>query len=69
MTDNTLVLHSCTDAPRVEHDLCSDTSVQSSGDGNDVISIKIEGEEICVYKDVDIRHSTFCVKMVLFLSK
>ena len=52
MTDkNTLVLQSSTDAPRVEHGLCSDTSVQSSGDGNEVINIKIEGEEICVIEE------------------
>ena len=43
---NTLVLQSCTDVPGVEHGLCIDTSVQSSGDGNEVISITIEDEEI-----------------------
>ena len=47
MTDkNTLVLHSCTDAPRVEHGLCSETLVLSSEDSNEGISIKIDGEEI-----------------------
>ena len=52
MTDkNTLVLQSCTDAPIVEHGLCSDTSVQSSGDGNEVMGIKIEAEEICVKEE------------------
>jgi hypothetical protein len=52
MTDkNTLVLQSCTDAPIVEHGLCSDTSVQSSGDGNDVISIKIEVDEIHIIEE------------------
>jgi hypothetical protein len=46
MTDkNTLVLQSCTDVPRVEHGLCSETSVQSSDDSNEVISIKIEEEQ------------------------
>ena len=39
---NTLVLQSCTDAPRVEHDLCNEISVWSSDDNNEV-SIKIEG--------------------------
>ena len=52
MTDkNTLVLQSCTDAPRVEHGLYIDTSVQSSGDGNEVINIKIEGEEIHIKEE------------------
>jgi len=47
MTDkNTLVLQSGTDAPRVEHGLFSETSVRSSDDSNEVISINIEGEEI-----------------------
>ena len=49
---NTLVLQSCIDVPGVEHGLCSDTIVQSSGDGNEVISIKIEDEEIHI-KDED----------------
>ena len=52
MTDkNTLVLQSCTDVPGVEHGLCSDTSVQSSSDGNEVMSIKIEGEEIHIKEE------------------
>ena len=52
MTDkNTLVLQSCTDVPGVEHGLCSDTSVQSSGDGNEVISIKTEGDEIHIKEE------------------
>jgi len=52
MTDKyTLVLQSCTDVPGVEHGLCSDTSVQSSGDGNGVMSIKIEGEEIHIKEE------------------
>ena len=52
MTDkNTLVLQSCTDAPRVEHGLCIATSVQSSGDGNEIMSIKIEDEEIHIKEE------------------
>jgi hypothetical protein len=47
MTDkNTSVLQSSTDAPRLDHGLCSGTSVWSSDDGIEVISKKIEeGEE------------------------
>ena len=52
MTDNSLVLQICTDAPRVEHDLCSERSVHSCGDSNESMSIKIEGEEIRI-KDKD----------------
>jgi hypothetical protein len=48
---NMLFLQICTDAPRVEHGLCSDTSVRSSGDGNGVISVKIEEEEMCVKEE------------------
>ena len=48
---NTLVLQSCTDVPGVEHGLCSDTSVQSSGDGNEVMCIKIEGEAIHIKEE------------------
>ena len=52
MTDkNELVLQSCTDVPEVEHGLCSDTSVQSSGDGKEVMSIKIEGGEIHIKEE------------------
>ena len=43
---NTLVLQSCTDAPRVEHGFCSKSNVWSSDDNNEVMSIKIEEEEI-----------------------
>jgi hypothetical protein len=46
-----LVLQSCTDALRVEHALCSETSVGSSDDSNEDISIKIEGEEICIKEE------------------
>jgi hypothetical protein len=42
---NILVLQSCTDAPRVDHGFCSETSVRSSDDSNEVINIKIEEEE------------------------
>ena len=52
MTDkNMLVLQSCTDALRVEHGLCSETGVQSFDDSNEVISIKIEREEICIKEE------------------
>jgi hypothetical protein len=50
---NMLVLQSCTDAPRVEHGLCSETSAQSSDDSNEVTSIKIEGEEIHIKEEDD----------------
>ena len=54
MTDkNTLVLQSGTDAPRVEHGLCSEPSVWSSDDSIEVISINIEGEEICIKEEVE----------------
>jgi hypothetical protein len=48
---NILVLQSCTDALRVEHGLCSETSVWSSDDSNEVICIKIEGEEILLKEE------------------
>jgi hypothetical protein len=48
---NTLVLQSCTDAPRLEHGLCSETSVRSSDDSIEVISIKIEAEEIHIKEE------------------
>jgi hypothetical protein len=50
---NILVLQSCTDAPRVEHGLCSETNVQSSDDSIEVISIKIEEEEIHIKEEVE----------------
>jgi hypothetical protein len=47
MTDkNTLVLQSCTVALGVERGLCSETSVPSSGDDNDVITLKIVAEVV-----------------------
>ena len=52
MTDkNTLVLQSCTDAPRVEHGLYSETNEWSSDDSNEGMSIKIEEEEICIKEE------------------
>jgi len=54
MTDkNTLILQSCTDAPRVEHGLCSEARFQSSDDSIEAISINIEGEEIHLKEEVD----------------
>jgi len=53
MTDNTLVLQSCTYAPRVEHGLCRETSVRSSDDSIEVISINIEREEIRIKEEVE----------------
>jgi len=50
---NTLVSQSCTDAPRVEHGLCSEASVCSSDDSNEVISIKIEGEELHIKEEAE----------------
>ena len=46
-----LVLQSCSDAPRVEHGLCSETSVRSCDDSNEVISMKVEGEEIHIKEE------------------
>jgi hypothetical protein len=44
MTDKyTLVLQSCTVALSVEHGSCGETSVQSSDDSNEVITLKIIG--------------------------
>src|SRR5215469_11667765 len=50
---NTLFLQSCTVALTVQHGLCSETSVRSSDDSNEVISVKIEGEEICIKEEDD----------------
>jgi len=47
MTDkNTLVLQSCTVALSVERGLCRETSVPSSGDGKEVITLKIVWEVV-----------------------
>jgi hypothetical protein len=52
MTDNgTLVLQSCTVALRAEHGLCSETSVQSFDDSNDVTTIKIVGDLVGVKEE------------------
>jgi hypothetical protein len=48
---NTLVLQSCTVALSVEHGLCSETSVPSSGDGNEVITLKIVGEVVRIKEE------------------
>ena len=54
MTDkNTLVLQSCTVALSVEHSLCSETIVPSSGDGNEVITLKIVGEVVRIKEEDD----------------
>jgi hypothetical protein len=54
ITDNyTLVLQSCTVALRAERGLCSETSVQSSDDSNEVITIKIVGEAVCIKEEVE----------------
>ena len=50
---NTLVFQSCTDALKVEHGFCSETNVWSSDDSNEVISVKIEREEICMKEEVE----------------
>ena len=49
---NALVLQSCTVTPRVEHGLCSETSVWASDDSKEFISIKIEEEEIHIKEEV-----------------
>jgi hypothetical protein len=48
-----LVLQSCTDAPRVQHGLCSKTDILSSDDNIEVISINIKGEGICIKEEVE----------------
>jgi hypothetical protein len=52
MTDIvTLVLQSCTVALRVEHGLCSETSVGSSDDSSEVFTIKIVGEAVRIKEE------------------
>jgi hypothetical protein len=52
MTDNgTLVLQNCTVALSVEHGFCSETSVQSSDDSNEVITIKVVGEVVRIKEE------------------
>ena len=54
MTDkNTLVLQSCTVALNGERGLCRETSVPSSGDGNEVITLKIVGEVVRIKEEDD----------------
>jgi hypothetical protein len=54
MTDkNTLVLQSCTAALSVECGLCSETSVPSSGDSNEIITLKIVGEVVRIKEEDD----------------
>ena len=54
MTDkNMLVLQSCTFALSVEHGLCSETIVPSSGDGNEVVTLKIVGEVVRIKEEAD----------------
>jgi len=54
MTDNgTLVLQSCTVALSAEHGSCSETSVQSSDDSNEVITVKIVGEAVHIKEEVE----------------
>jgi hypothetical protein len=54
MTDNgTLVLQSCTVAPRAKHGLCSKTCVQSSDGSNEVITIEIVGEAVHIKEEVE----------------
>ena len=48
---NMLVLQSCTVALSVEHGLCSETSVQSADDSNEVITIKIVGEVVRIKEE------------------
>jgi hypothetical protein len=50
---STLFLQTCTVALSVEHGLCSETSVPSSGDGNDVITLKIVGEVVRIKEEFD----------------
>jgi hypothetical protein len=52
MIDNiTLVLQSCTVVLRAEHGLCSKTSVQTSDDSSEVITIKIVGEVVRIKQE------------------
>jgi hypothetical protein len=52
MTDkNMFVLQSCTVALSVERDLCSEISVPSSDDSNEVITIKVIGEVVRIKEE------------------
>jgi hypothetical protein len=48
-----MVLQSCTVALSVERGLCSETIVPSSGDGNEVITLKIVGEVVPIKEEDD----------------
>ena len=49
----TLVLQSCTVALSAEHGSCCETSVQSSDESNEVITIKIVGEAVHIKEEVE----------------
>jgi len=52
MTDkNTFILQICTDVPREEHGFCSETNLRSSDHNDEVISTKIEGEEVRIKEE------------------
>jgi hypothetical protein len=52
VSDNvTLDLQSCTVAQKVERGLCCETSVQSSDDSNEVITIKTVGEVVSIKEE------------------
>ena len=54
MTDNgTLVFQSCKVGLRVEHDMFGEASVQSSGESNEVITVKIVGEAVQIKEEVE----------------
>ena len=54
MTDKyTLILQSYTVALRVEYGLCRKTSVQSSDESNEVITVKISGEALHIKEEVE----------------
>jgi hypothetical protein len=46
-----LVLQSCTFALRVEHGLCSETSVQSSDVGSKIVCTKVLGEVVHIKEE------------------
>ena len=56
---NILVLQSCTVALSAEHGLCSETSVQSSDDSNEGITIEIVEEAVCIKEEYEPIASSF----------
>jgi hypothetical protein len=59
----TFVLQNCTVALSVERGFCSETSVQSSDDSNEVITIKVVGEIVRIKEeDEPIAISFFSIK-------